>query len=675
MSGLLKHRIRLRDPVFGIALVDHLAKTGRKVPLIVERCCEAIERQGVVTGIYRQCGIQSNIQKLRAKFDAGSEPDLFGFGQRDIYSVSSLLKQYFRQLPNPLFTFQSYAKILRPKGVTDTPDALAPPKSLTWLKGDDDYDIMGMTGPAPRSQPPPPPPQQFIPVGRSPQRAINRVYHNPNAITFVKHQATVPPLREDAQNPQEFWTPAPPQPQFWTQAPPQQYWTPAPPAAPPPQPYWNWAPPTAAPIIPATPPPVTPASPQLLAHNTARMIREIATFSDVHHGANDNYGAVQTLMEAFFQSLAEPQTGAAAQDPIRPVNLQPLYDGTEMGANRPLTNQLFESDMVLTVEQMKGVVLASRELRHGRLRRVKRKVITGAVYRWPRAPIPYRFKEGDEKWRNLIRSALKHWESETCVRWEENGRGKDHVIFFRGSGCYSSVGRTGGSQMISIGYGCEDKGVIAHEVGHSLGFWHEQSRPDRDKYISLNKQFIIRGTDGNFERRTTQEIEDMGLPYDMGSVMHYGSNAFTKDWNEITIRTNDPNYQRTIGQRGEPSFIDVKQVNRLYCNGICSPIGCQNGGYPDPNNCNRCKCPKGLGGKTCEEIPQDSGHPVPKPPPSVWVPGSENRGFRGGTNIGGPIEKFILNVIPKVRDPSRPWESIASIVTEYSVASLLGIRN
>ncbi|PIO68452.1 RhoGAP domain protein [Teladorsagia circumcincta] len=49
---------------------------------------------------------------LRAKFDSGSEPDLFEFGQRDIYSVSSLLKQYFRQLPNPLFTFQSYAKIL-----------------------------------------------------------------------------------------------------------------------------------------------------------------------------------------------------------------------------------------------------------------------------------------------------------------------------------------------------------------------------------------------------------------------------------------------------------------------------------------------------------------------------------------------------------------------------------
>ena len=45
----------------------------------------------------------------------------------------------------------------------------------------------------------------------------------------------------------------------------------------------------------------------------------------------------------------------------------------------------------------------------------------------------------------------------------------------------------------------------------------------------------------------------------------------------------------------------------------------------------------------------DSGQPLPKPPPAVWVPGQENRGFRGGAQTGGPVEKFILNVIPKIR--------------------------
>ncbi|UMM39678.1 hypothetical protein L5515_016621 [Caenorhabditis briggsae] len=105
-------RNRRREPIFGLELTELFIRTGKRVPVIVERCCAAIEDQGIVTGIYRQCGIQSNIQRLRAKFDSGAEPDLHEFGQRDIYSVSSLLKQYFRQLPNPLFTYQAYPALI-----------------------------------------------------------------------------------------------------------------------------------------------------------------------------------------------------------------------------------------------------------------------------------------------------------------------------------------------------------------------------------------------------------------------------------------------------------------------------------------------------------------------------------------------------------------------------------
>ncbi|GMT07382.1 hypothetical protein PENTCL1PPCAC_29556, partial [Pristionchus entomophagus] len=112
VSQLFK-RGRRRNPVFGCDLQAHLERSGRRVPLILERCVDVIEKHGVVTGIYRQCGIQSNIQRLRAKFDCGADPDLYEFTiVRDVYCVSSLLKQYFRQLPNPLFTYQSYHALL-----------------------------------------------------------------------------------------------------------------------------------------------------------------------------------------------------------------------------------------------------------------------------------------------------------------------------------------------------------------------------------------------------------------------------------------------------------------------------------------------------------------------------------------------------------------------------------
>ncbi|KTG40559.1 hypothetical protein cypCar_00043056 [Cyprinus carpio] len=94
--------------------------------------------------------------------------------------------------------------------------------------------------------------------------------------------------------------------------------------------------------------------------------------------------------------------------------------------------------------------------------------------------------------------------------------------------CYSMVGnRRMGKQNLSIGAGCDSLGTVEHELLHALGFWHEQSRSDRDDYVTIMWDRIKEGHEHNFNLHNETESSSLGVPYDYGSVMHYSKKAFS----------------------------------------------------------------------------------------------------------------------------------------------------
>lgn len=116
MSGLASAKSNTASakptrPLFGVHLADQMARDGVEIPPILEKCAEAIEAVGLQNmGIYRLSGTTSKVQKLKGKFDADwSSVDLMNDEAiNDINIVAGCLKLWFRELPEPLMTWELY---------------------------------------------------------------------------------------------------------------------------------------------------------------------------------------------------------------------------------------------------------------------------------------------------------------------------------------------------------------------------------------------------------------------------------------------------------------------------------------------------------------------------------------------------------------------------------------
>lgn len=142
--------------------------------------------------------------------------------------------------------------------------------------------------------------------------------------------------------------------------------------------------------------------------------------------------------------------------------------------------------------------------------------------------------------------------------------------------------KTSGSQDVSLQKtGCIYTSTVIHELLHAVGFAHEQTRPDRDNYVTINWGNIQAGTESNFQAFTTSQVNTMGFAYDycefcfifyyntiyiyhLDSVMHYEWNAFSKN-GYATIQPKSSSISLTsLGSASTMTSIDIQKVKKYY---------------------------------------------------------------------------------------------------------------
>ncbi|CEF70051.2 Astacin-like metalloendopeptidase [Strongyloides ratti] len=239
--------------------------------------------------------------------------------------------------------------------------------------------------------------------------------------------------------------------------------------------------------------------------------------------------------------------------------------------------------------------------------RNKRAISIDQDFKWT-FPIKYYVNVGVNP--TYVIQATRYITSHTCIRFQRvysliNATG---LNFVSDQGCFAFVGRVeiNTTQEVAVGRGCSSQGWIQHMIGHSLGLLHEETRPDRGKYVKIYRYNARQNKLNDFLIDIRNKVRTYNFKYDFGGLMHSNKTTRTKNGRK-TIDPYNKNFYQTIGQKDNLSFNELKTLNYYYCNHKCPhKFKCDNRGYINPNNCNVCKCPTNYSGYKCQLITSSS---------------------------------------------------------------------
>uniref|UniRef100_A0A8C2KY90 Rho GTPase activating protein 23a n=1 Tax=Cyprinus carpio TaxID=7962 RepID=A0A8C2KY90_CYPCA len=130
--NIMKKAKKASPKAFGVRLEDCQPATNNKfIPLIVEICCGLVEDMGLeYTGIYRVPGNNAVVSSLQEHLNKGGDINIAEEKWQDLNVISSLLKSFFRKLPEPLFTDDKYSDFIEANRMDNASDRLRTMKKL-----------------------------------------------------------------------------------------------------------------------------------------------------------------------------------------------------------------------------------------------------------------------------------------------------------------------------------------------------------------------------------------------------------------------------------------------------------------------------------------------------------------------------------------------------------------